>query len=229
MKGIGYIRASTSEQKVTLKHQESRIRAYAEAKDITLIDVIVDVGKSGKNLKRSGVQKVLWMVEDGLVGAVIIYKIDRMFRSTVDALQIANKFRERKVSFHSICESIDTASPWGKFFYTLVNAFAELERNVICERTREAMRHLKTTGKVYGHTPYGYKRKGNNLIEDRKEREVIELIQYLRAQTYSYSVIARELNLKKIKTKKGVKWSRKQIRDILIREGGDDFGELARI
>ena len=91
------------------------------------------------------------------IDAIIIVKLDRMFRCTVDALNTAQDFDRRGVALHSIHESLDTQSAMGKFFFTLTAALAEMERGLIGERTKAALARKKERGeKTGGCVPYGY-------------------------------------------------------------------------
>src|SRR4030043_766794 len=92
---IGYIRVSTEDQAregVSLDNQKSKITAYCQLKDLNLIEVIEDAGISAKNLKRPGVQKVINMARKKQINAVVVYKLDRVFRSTVEALETTKLF-----------------------------------------------------------------------------------------------------------------------------------------
>ena len=103
IKAIGYIRVSTDEQAkegVSLENQEAKIRAYCDLKDLELLEIVQDAGISAKNLRRPGVQKVLEMAQEKMVDAVVVYKLDRMFRSTVDALETTKMFDEWGVKDH---------------------------------------------------------------------------------------------------------------------------------
>jgi DNA invertase Pin-like site-specific DNA recombinase len=94
-KTIGYIRVSTDEQAiegVSLKNQEEKIRSYCDLKDFELLEIVNDSGISAKNLRRPGAQKVIEMAQKKMVDAVVVYKLDRMFRSTVDALETTKQF-----------------------------------------------------------------------------------------------------------------------------------------
>ena len=113
---------------MSLENQQEKIRAYCNLKDLELLEIVEDAGISAKNLKRPGAQKVIEMARNKMVDAVVVYKLDRMFRSTVDALETTKKFDKWGVSFHSIQETIDTKSAMGKFFFTLMACLTELER-----------------------------------------------------------------------------------------------------
>ncbi len=224
MKAIGYIRVSTEDQAregVSLDNQAAKIRAYAELKDMVLIEVVADEGISAKNLTgRPGVQKVLELARKKEVDAIIIYKLDRMFRSTIDALETTEKFEKWGVAFHSINENLDTQSAMGRFFFTLTAALAEMERNIIGERTRSALAHKRAKGeKTGGDVPYGFNvTETGHLVENPAEQKAIRLIRDLRSKGYSLRAICRELELEGYRTKTGkIAWNPKTVSMILKR------------
>ena len=156
MQAIGYCRVNTEDQAregVSLENQKSKIQAYATLKDLELVEVIEDAGISAKNLNRPGIKRVLELAKTGQVQAVIVFKLDRMFRSTVDALETTKLFDKWGVSFHSINETLDTQSPMGRFFFTLTAALAEMERGIVAERTKTAMGYKKAQGQRVGAVP----------------------------------------------------------------------------
>ncbi|MFC1515557.1 recombinase family protein [Thermodesulfobacteriota bacterium] len=223
IRAIGYIRVSTDEQAkegMSLENQEAKIRAYCELKDLTLLEIISDAGISAKNLKRPGAQKVINMARNKMVDAVVVYKLDRMFRSTVDALETTKLFDKWGVSFHSILETIDTKSAMGKFFFTLTAALAEMERGIIGERTRDVLQRKKKNGEVYGVVPFGYKRFKGKLLPHKDEQEIVQTVLGLRDQGLNYSMISRELNRIGHKTKKGNHWYPQTVKNVVsLHEG----------
>jgi site-specific DNA recombinase len=224
MKAVGYIRVSTEDQKegVSLDNQRAKINAYASLKDLQLIGIIEDAGISAKNLNRPGVQEVLKMARKKKVEAVIVYKLDRMFRSTIDALETTKRFDNWSVAFHSIQETLDTQSAMGRFFFTLTAALAEMERGIIGERTKAALKHKRLNGeKTGGDIPFGYclDIDGQSLMEDPKEQEVIRLIKEWKENGCSLRSIGEELQRRGHLTKTGkIKWHPQSIARILKRE-----------
>lgn len=217
-KAIGYIRVSTDEQAkegVSLENQEEKIRSYCDLKDFELLEIVEDAGISAKNLRRPGAQKVIEMAQKKMVDAVVVYKLDRMFRSTVDALETTKQFDKWGVSFHSIAENLDTKSAMGKFFFTLTAALAEMEREIIGERTRDVLQRKKANGEVYGHVPFGYKRFKGKLLANEAEQKVIQTVLDLRDKGFNYSRISRELNRLGFKTKKGNQWHPQTVKNVI--------------
>jgi len=218
MNAIGYIRVSTEEQAahgISLDAQRAKIEAYALTKDLTLVGIIEDAGKSAKDLRRPGVQKVLDMARHKAVDAVIIVKLDRMFRSTVDALNTAQDFDRRGVALHSISESLDTQSAMGKFFFTLTAALAEMERGLIGERTRAALARKNERREVYGEVPYGFAVVDGALVPDQEEQDILRRIRHLRAHGMSYQKVADTLNSMGVSAKKGGQWDRVRVFKIM--------------
>jgi site-specific DNA recombinase len=208
MTAIGYVRVSTEDQAkegVSLDNQKSKIEAYCQLKDLELSEIVEDAGISAKNLKRPGVQKVLRMARKKQVDAIVVYKLDRIFRSTVDALETTKMFDKWEVSFHSIEETLDTQSAMGRFFFTLTAALAEMERRLIGERTKVALAHKRSKNeKTGGDVPYGYDlTPGGILIKNETEQRVIRLIRNLNRDGYSLRKICRELEQAEHLTKNG--------------------------
>ncbi len=223
MKAIGYVRVSTEDQAregVSLDNQKEKIRAYCQLKDMHLEEIIEDAGISAKNLNRPGVKRALDMSRRGEVDAIVVYKLDRLFRSTVDALETTTRFDKWSVSFHSINESLDTQSAMGKFFFTLTAALAEMERGIVSERTKAALSHKRAQGeKTGGSVPFGYDSNVNGLLSaNTDEQNTINRIQRFKENGCSLRDICSRLESEKLKTKTGnLKWNPKTISAILKR------------
>ncbi len=224
MVAIGYVRVSTEDQAkegVSLDNQKSKIEAYCQLKDLQLSEIIEDAGISAKNLKRPGVQRVLKLSKKKQIDAVVVYKLDRIFRSTVDALETTKMFEKWGVSFHSIEETLDTQSAMGRFFFTLTAALAEMERRIIGERTKAALSHKRSRNeKTGGDVPYGYDLSpAGILIKNDSEQKVIRLIRQLDKDGMSLRKICRELEKLEYPTKRGNSiWHPQTISKILKRQ-----------
>src|SRR5690606_15790562 len=121
---------------VSLEAQEAKIKAYCELNDIALLRTYTDAGISGKRAdNRPALQDALREIQQGNANALVIYKLDRLARCTIDALAIAQSLDKRGASLHSLTEKLDTGSAMGRFFFTLVASLAEMERGIIAERT----------------------------------------------------------------------------------------------
>jgi site-specific DNA recombinase len=108
-RAIGYIRVSTDGQAidgVSLDAQSEKISAYANLNDFDLLDIFCDAGKSGKNTDRDGLQQSLSFLDKGEASALIVYKLDRLSRSVLDALNLISTIESFGASLHSIVEKL---------------------------------------------------------------------------------------------------------------------------
>ena len=224
MRAVGYIRVSTEDQVkegVSLDNQREKIKSYCQLKDFHLENIIEDAGISAKNLNRPGVKKVLEMARKKKIDAVVVYKLDRMFRSTVDALETTKMFDRWGISFHSIHETLDTKSAMGRFFFTLIAALAEMERRIIGERTKAALAHKRAKRESTGGyaPPYGYDLDDTgHLVRNAPEQRGIRLIISLDERGSSLRKICRELEANGYRTKTGrVVWNPKTVSMIIRR------------
>ena len=220
LKAVGYIRVSTDDQVnngVSLENQRNKITSYAEFKGYNL-QIIEDAGYSAKNLNRPGMKKLLNYIKKRNIDAVIVYKLDRIFRNTIDALNIITDLDKAEISFHSINESIDTKSATGKFFFTILAAITEMERGIIGERTAQALLHKKNKGeKCGGYIPFGYDiTPDKKLVKNDHEQKTLTMIKQLREKNYSYRKICNALQDQNIKTKRGGSvWHPQTVKQIL--------------
>jgi len=222
---VAYIRVSTAEQAtygVSLAAQRERVEAYARLAGLKLAKVIADEGVSATKplADRPGGRELLELVKTGKIGHVIALKLDRLFRNAIDALETISEWDRRGVALHLVDQggaAINTKSAVGKMFFTLLAAFAEMERNLISERTKSALEHKRNNLEVYSPTPLGFQRQGDRLIPDAREAQTIRLILDLRGEGYSYRAIAAELRRRRIPTKRGGKWAAATVRRVVLR------------
>ncbi len=147
----GYVRVSTEDQAregVSLAAQRAKIHAYALVKDWRVVDMIQD-DVTAKHLRRPGVQRLLSLVEGEQVDVVMIYKLDRLTRSVSDLDKLIKRFARKHVALVSLQESLDATTATGRLMMNLLASVSQWEREVIGERTRDAMQHLKAQGKVW--------------------------------------------------------------------------------
>lgn len=235
-RAVGYIRVSTSRQVlegISLEAQEEKIRQYCALKDLELLEIVSDAGKSGSRSEREGYRKVITLCERRQIDAMVIYSISRFTRSTKDLFDFVDCFVIKgSIQLHSLSENLDTASPKGRFVLKVMGVMSELEREQIPERTKQAMAYKRDRGeKTGGKVPFGYDcRDGRKLAANEEEQQIIREIQRLSSEGFSNNAIAKKLNEKGRQTKFGGRWSREQIGRVLksIRngQGNDPEGAL---
>jgi site-specific DNA recombinase len=194
---IGYVRVSTTqqaEQGVSVAAQSTRIKAQARALGLRLVEIVADKGASGKSLSRPGAQRVMQAVADGTCGAVVVWKLDRLTRSVRDLLGLLDLLAKHEVRLISITEAFDTESAVGRMVVTILGAVAQMEREQIGERIRMAAQYVKGSGRVWGAVPWGFARKGKQLIPNGSEKAICRYVVCLRAKGLTYAQIADRLN-----------------------------------
>lgn len=199
----GYLRVSTEEQAqegVSLAAQEARVRAYCEMRGLDLLDLQVDAGVSGyKPLgDRDGGRRVLDLVRGRKVAAVVALKLDRLFRNCANCLDVVQGWDRAGVSLHLVDlggQAVDTSSAMGRFFLTVMAGAAEMERNLIGERTSLAMRYMASRGEYTGgNAKYGFVVGDEGvLVAEEHEQAAVGLARGLRASGMSLRQVADEL------------------------------------
>lgn len=198
-KAVGYVRVSTEEQAregLSLAAQETRIRAYCEAKGWKLLRVYRDEGFSGKDLNRPGIQALIHDLKDNGVDVVVVLKLDRLTRSVRDlGALIEDLFGG--VALASVEESLDSSTANGRMVINLLGTVAQWEREVISERTAFALRYKRDQGQwAAGRVPFGFRiGQDGRLEEDPEQMRIIRAIKRARRRGRSYREIARRYGL----------------------------------
>ena len=230
MKAIGYTRCSTHEQAdsgLGLDAQATCIQAYCSLKGLQLIEIITDAGVSGGKplANREGGHRLLSVIHKQKADAVVMLKLDRMFRNAGDCLTTVEQWERSGVALHVVDlggNAIDTTSAAGRFMLVVLAGAAEMERNLIRERTKSALAVKRSNGqRISGHIPYGFDldSDGITLIENEKEQAVIRDIHSMRDEGMSFPKIAQCLSDRSILTKNGNgSWNQSTVRAILKRK-----------
>lgn len=219
MKAVGYIRVSTEDQAregVSLENQESKIKAFAYAKGWDLVEIYADDGKSAKDLNREGIQKVIEGCEKRGFDIVIVYKLDRLTRNIRDlGYLIQDVFERYGVDFSSVMDNFDTTTASGRLVLNVMGSVAQWEREIISERTEEALRFKKRNGERVGTIPLGFMLTGDKLEPVEEELAIVRQAKSLRAKGLSYQRIANRLNEARARTKQGGRWFASTVRYLL--------------
>lgn len=220
---VGYVRASTLEQHETITAQVEKIEAYCKMRGLNLLQTYVDFGVSGTvplRERQEGtkmLQALKGRSKDKPTGVVAV-RLDRMFRNASDCLVNVEAWDKQGVALHLIDlggQSVDTSSAAGKFFITVIAGAAEMERNLISERTSAVLQSKKKRGEVFNHTPFGYDRCDNQLVENEAEQALLQRISSMRIGGMAYGKIAAALNAEGIPGKNGGKWGAQTVKNVL--------------
>ncbi len=203
MKCAIYTRVSTDDQHLGLDAQEERCRAFAALRGWEVFDVYVD-RVSGTTDPEDRVEAAA-MLDDARnreFNAVLVLRIDRLVRNAETTLRLVRELGEVGVDLVSATEPIDTTSPFGKAALGMIAVFAELERNLIAARTKEALRAARNRGVKLGAPKFN-------------DSEAIALAKELRAAGSTLSTIRQEFVNRSIPTLRGGAWTETAISRLL--------------
>jgi len=156
MRAALYVRVSTADQ--TTLNQELELKEYCERNNIEIFQVYKDEGVSGAKTSRPALDNLLKDMRLRKFDTVIVWKYDRLGRSTLHLTNILSELDKKKIRLIAVTQNIDTSTAMGKFFYTIMSGIAELEREMIRERVNLGLKRAKAQGKKLGR-PKGSKDK----------------------------------------------------------------------
>lgn len=148
---IAYARTSTNEQDLGIQVQLDAFSKFHPYK-------IYQEKISGRNIKRPELLKAIRMLRNG--DTLLIYKLDRLGRSTQYLINLMNRLNDRNIHLLSIVEGLNTRTAQGRFTFTILSAMAELESELISQRTKDALKQTK-------------KQIGRPRIDNSKRKRVI--------------------------------------------------------
>jgi site-specific DNA recombinase len=220
LRAIGYRRVSLEEMALkgsSLEAQTSAIEKYASDHKMSLLEVIGDPGRSGKNLNRPGVQRVLQYVKARRIDTLIVYRQDRLTRRVSDALEISSYLTRYGVRLHTVCnQEVEVDSADGEFRFGLQALLDQYERQKVSERTKHVLKEKAHKGeRVSGEAPYGYHFEGERVVICEQEQTHIRTIQNLSDEGFSVRQIPIKLAQQQILNRRGRVFGKTQIHTVL--------------
>jgi site-specific DNA recombinase len=155
-----------------------------------------DGGFTGGNMERPALKRLLADVEAGRVDIVITYKVDRLSRSLLDFARIMGTFDRHGASFVSVTQQFNSTSSMGRLTLNILLSFAQFEREIISERTRDKMAATRRKGKWSGGAPvlgYDVDARAKRLVVNEAEAERVRAIFALYLELGALLPVVREL------------------------------------
>jgi DNA invertase Pin-like site-specific DNA recombinase len=219
---IVYCRVSLDKQAekgVSLEAQQAKAKSYAELYDLQVVETIIDAGASAKTLARPGLERALGILKAGKADALLVVKLDRLTRSVADLGRLVERyFAPGKAALLSVGEQIDTRSAGGRLVLNVLASVSQWEREAIGERTSAALQHKASLGEYTGgDAPYGYRlaADGQRLESDPAEQDLVGEARRLRGIGLSLRAVARELEAKGFRSRRGRPFAAAQVQRML--------------
>ena len=146
---------------------------------VCLPDYYDDGGFTGGNMDRPAVKRILYDIDAGKIDCVMVYKVDRLSRSLMDFAKILERFENKNVSFVSVTQQFNTTTSMGRLTLNILLSFAQFEREVISERTRDKIAMARKRGKYTGGRPvlgYDIVPEGGKIIINETEAQQVRTI-----------------------------------------------------
>ena len=223
---IGYVRVSTDMQAsegVSLDAQQGAIRQYCELHGLRLLAIHQDVLSGGKS-QRPGLADALSRIRRD-ADVLVVVKFDRLSRSIRHFCEIYETyFRDGAKELVAIREAIRLDSALGRALISILLVFAQMEREAVGERTREAIQHIRRSGYHFGKVPYGKRviRAPDNprmrlLVDDDAKQIVIAQLQAWADTGMGISEMADRLNAAGTPPPQGARWTKHTIYNLRLR------------
>lgn len=207
-KVVGYVRVSTGEQSESglgMEAQRAAITAEVERRGWELVGIFEDAGISGKALSgRPGLQGALSAVRSTEGSALVVAKLDRLSRSLLDFAALMQQSQREGWGLLALDLGVDTSTPSGEMMANVMATFAQFERRIISQRTKDALAVKKAEGVKLGR-------------QVRTDPQIVSLVHQMREDGGTLKAIAGHLNESQVPTSHGGKcWYPSTVRSLLL-------------
>ncbi len=208
MRAAIYTRVSTEEQAqegLSLGAQEKVLRKYCADSGLEISDIYADEGISGKDIRhRPHFMEMMAAADRHEFDVIVIWKLSRFSRSTLDLLQCCKRLEKSGVALKSYSEQIDTSNAMGNLLLTILGAVAQFERDTVSENVKMVAAYRARQGKRTCSEVLGYYRNGKDSLRiNPEEAEIVSFIFKTFIECHSLTVTAEKCKRRGYRGKRG--------------------------
>jgi DNA invertase Pin-like site-specific DNA recombinase len=211
----GYCRVSTREQGregLSLASQRATLIREAAGRGWTMGRIVTEVGSGARVDKREELTRLLAQLDAGAFGVLMVCRLDRLSRSVGDFAELMDRAKRHGWKIVLLDPAVDMSTPFGEAMAGMASVFAQLERSLNSQRTREGLRIARARG--------AYERRSLTSKAGRyRDRAVIDRMVRWRDAGVSEHGIAARLNAEEVPSPRGAIWRQGTVHKILAREG----------
>ncbi len=201
---------------------EAFIRSQREEGWILNEERFDDWAMSGATIERPALKRLLLLVKAGEIDCVVVYKIDRLSRSLLDFVRLLELFEQQHCAFVAVTQQINTTTSAGRLMLNVLMSFAQFEREICSERTREKIHAARKKGRYTGGCPplgYDLDKVNHRILVNPEEAEMVRELFVLYLQHHSLLDVVKVVNARG--------WSRKSWMTAReTRRGGKAFDKV---
>jgi len=198
-----------------IRNQSKIILKWGKEHGLVIKKIFRDIESNSASLELPNLKKLISLIDKDKVSLLIVVRLDRLTRSIRLYKKLLDLFEKHKIRFISITEGLDSKTKNGEMVFEALGIMALWEAKSIPDRTREMIERKREIGERVGHAPFGYTYQNKRLTPVEKELIISRLIREKREdENLSYHKIAKFLNGKRLRAKRGGRWYAETIKVI---------------
>ncbi len=222
MKAVGYVRINKNRdqpKQFEVEVQVQIIEEYVKKKGWELDSILKDLVPDSDDMKHPSMISLVQKAIDNEFDVLVLPRLDRLTRNIRYFTHLLdNVFKPNGIEIVSLDEGLESFTKRGKLAIDILNIVTKWEKKKISDRTKEMIEKKRLIGETVGHAPFGFKYHNKRLVMIEDEMQVVRLILKERELGGSFHGIARSLNERGIRAKRGGKWYAETIKSICLNE-----------
>lgn len=204
-RAIAYVRASTTDQKLTHEAQKTAIERWCAREGVELVELFAEHKSGAKKIEQRSIIDAIAACREHHAGVLVVVQRDRIARDVFNAILLERLAEKNGAKILSLAgEGTGDGDPvTERAFRRMIDTFAEMERGMIGTRTRAVLARRREQGLSTGAVPFGFRNDGGRLVRDERESKIVAQIVRWRRYGWTYQKITDELGRRELKNRAG--------------------------